>query len=144
MSRRSRRCAKPGCRAWAMRGQLLCRAHRRSSGQPQRTGQTPTGGLYKKLFTAEEWEQIGKQLESAQRSLDEEVSLMRIMIRRVMERVGQQDPDKALPLVRQAMDAICRALRTERVLSGEASDSLAAALGRALNEIGEELGLDGG
>ncbi len=144
MSKGSRRCDKPGCRAWAMRGQLLCRAHRRSSGQAQRAGQAPAGGLYEQLFTAQEREQIGKQLESAQRSLDEEVSLMRIMIRRVMERAGEDDPSRALPLVRQAMDAICRALRTERVLSGEASDSLAGALGRALNEIAEELGLNGG
>lgn len=144
MSKGSRRCAEPGCRAWAMRGQLLCRAHRRSAGQAQHAGQAPAGRLYEQLFTAQEWEEIGQQLESAQRSLDEEVSLMRIMTRRVMERIGQEDPAKALPLVRQAMDAICRALRTERVLSGEASDSLAAALGRALEEIGEELGLNGG
>lgn len=144
MSKGSRRCAEPGCRAWAMRGQLLCRAHRRSEGQPQRTGDTSTGGLYERLFTAQEREQIGQQLESAHCSVDEEVALMRIMIRRVMERIGEEDPAKALPLVRQAMDAICRALRTGRVLSGEASDSLASALGLALNEIGEELGLNGG
>jgi hypothetical protein len=144
MSKGSRRCARRGCRAWAMRGQPLCRAHRRSPGQSQRTAQTPTGGLYEPFFTAPEWEQIRQELQSPQCSLDREVSLMRIMIRRVMERIGQDDPAKALPLVRQAMDAICRALRTERVLSGEASDSLAAALGLALNEIGEELGLPSG
>ena len=48
---------------------------------------------------------------------------------------------KALPLIRQGVDAICRALRTERVLTGESADSLAEAFGVALREIGEELGI---
>lgn len=70
-----------------------------------------------------------------------EVAILRVMIRRVMERSGEADPLKALPLIRQGIDAICRALRTERVLSGESSDSLAAAMAVALREIGEELGI---
>jgi len=66
---------------------------------------------------------------------------MRVMIRRVMERVGVDDPAKALPLVRQGVDAICRALRAQRVLSGEASESLAGAFATAVREMGEELGV---
>ena len=66
---------------------------------------------------------------------------MRVMIRRVMERIGVENPLKALPLIRQGVDAICRALRTERVLSGESAESLTAAFAVALTEIGEELGL---
>ena len=132
MSKESRRCARPGCRAWAMRGQLLCRAHNPSGRASKRTGQTSAGTrhpltaagtrhpFYDGVFSREELEDIARQLESAQHSLEMEVAVMRVMIRRVMERIGQEDPLKALPLIRQGVDAICRALRTERVLTGEA------------------------
>jgi hypothetical protein len=72
-----------------------------------------------------------------------EVAVMRVLIRRVMQRIGEDDPLRALPLVRQGVDAICRALRTQRVLSGEGADSLSAAFAVALREIGEELGIGG-
>lgn len=103
---------------------------------------TKPSDFYSDLFTDHELADIGRQLQSPRRSTDMEVAVMRIMIRRVMERIGEEDPVKALPLIRQGVDAICRALRTERVLSGETSDSLAAAFAVALREIGEELGLD--
>jgi hypothetical protein len=60
-----------------------------------------------------------------------------------MKHLGAQDAVKALPLIRQGVDTICRALRTERVLTGESSDSLASAFAVALREIGEELGVNG-
>ena len=144
MSSDSRRCAMPGCRAWAMRGQLFCRAHKPSAQESEREGQasakTPHR-FYAGVFSQEEQEEIARQLESPQLSLEMEVAVMRIMIRRVMEHVGEEDPIKALPLLRQGVDTICRALRTERVLAGEASESLAEAMATALREIGEELGV---
>jgi hypothetical protein len=60
-----------------------------------------------------------------------------------MERVGEEDPLKALPLVGQGVDAICRALRTERVLTGESAESLTTAFAVALLDIGERLGIGG-
>jgi hypothetical protein len=99
---------------------------------------------YASVFNAEEWALIQHWLESTPDTLDAEVAVMRVLIRRVMERLGADDPAKALPLVRQAVDSICRALRAQRVLKGEAADSLAAAFAVALREIGEELGLEGG
>jgi len=139
----------PGCRARAKRGELFCSAHAQgaldtlSSEQAEADG-TPQAALhsfYASAFSAEELSEIARQLESPQRSTEMEVAVMRVMIRRVMERIGEEDPLKALPLIRQGVDAICRALRTERVLSGEASDSLSAAFAVALREIGEELGI---
>jgi len=100
--------------------------------------------FYASVFSAEELAEIARQLESPQRSMEMEVAVMRVMIRRVMECIGEEDPVKALPLIRQGVDAICRALRTERVLAGETGDSLAAAFAVALREIGEELGIDSG
>ncbi len=100
--------------------------------------------FYASVFTKEEWAEIKEQLASPQLSLEMEVAVMRILIRRVMERIGEEDPLKALPLVRQGVDAICRALRSQRVLTGESADSLAEAFAVALREIGEELGLEQG
>jgi hypothetical protein len=101
---------------------------------------SPPTRFYENVFSAEELKDIGQQLASAAGELDMEVAVMRVMIRRVMERIGIDDPAKALPLVRQGVDAICRALRAQRVLSGEASESLAGAFATALREMGEELG----
>jgi hypothetical protein len=39
---------------------------------------------------------------------------MEVLVTRVMERIGTEDPLKALPLIRQGVDAICGALRTRR------------------------------
>jgi hypothetical protein len=99
---------------------------------------------YASLFSAGEWALIQQWLESTPAGLDAEVAVMRVLIRRVMEHLGADDPATALPLVRQAVDSICRALRAQRVLRNEAADSLAAAVAVALREMAEELGIDGG
>ncbi|MEM4724990.1 MAG: hypothetical protein QXP01_08270 [Candidatus Hadarchaeum sp.] len=104
----------------------------------------PGHRFYASVFTAEEWAEIKEQLAASELSLEMEVAVMRILIRRVMERLGEEDPAKALPLVRQGVDAICRALRSQRVLTGETADSLAEAFAVALREIGEELGVEQG
>jgi len=101
----------------------------------------PSSSFYASLFTEQELADIGRQLQPPHRSTAMEVAVMRVMIRRVMDSIGTTDPAKALPLIRQGVDAVCRALRTERLLTGEASDSLASAFAVALREIGEELGL---
>jgi hypothetical protein len=99
---------------------------------------------YANVFSSRELDLIQRWLESTPDRLDAEVAVMRVLIRRVMERLGADDPAKALPLVRQAVDSICRALRAERVLRGEAADSLAAAIAVAVREMAEELGIEGG
>lgn len=109
---------------------------------PMPTEKKPGHRFYASVFTPEEWAEIKEQLASPDLSLEMEVAVMRILIRRVMERIGEEDPLKALPLVRQGVDAICRALRSQRVLTGETADSLAEAFAVALREIGEELGLE--
>ncbi|MBC7260510.1 MAG: hypothetical protein H5T63_00740, partial [Chloroflexi bacterium] len=97
----------------------------------------PGQRFYTSAFTPEEWAEIKEQLATPELSLEMEVAVMRVLIRRVMERIGEDDPVKALPLVRQGVDAICRALRSQRVLTGEAADSLSEAFAVALREIGE-------
>lgn len=168
MARDSRRCAVAGCRAWARHGDTLCRSHAGAAGSRDlsaganaagregqlalpgcgpasrassrhHSGDGNLTGLYAHTFTPEERAEIARQLASPQRTLEAEVAVMRVMIRRVMERIGEDDPLRALPLIRQGVDAICRALRTERVLSGEGADSLAGAFAVAVREIAEEM-----
>ncbi len=98
--------------------------------------------FYASAFDAGELQEIERQLAAPHMSTEMEVALMRVMIRRVMEAIGTQNPVKALPLIRQGVETICRALRTERVLMGESSDSLANAFAVALREIGEEMGAE--
>jgi hypothetical protein len=112
---------------------------RRKTSQVSETCEV-SDSFYSSVFSAEEWAEIGRMLNAPFCSMEMEVAVLRVLIRRVLERIGADDPLKALPLVRQGVDAICRALRTERVLTGESADSLAAAFATALNEIGEELG----
>jgi len=100
-----------------------------------------SASFYESVFSPQELEDIGRLLDSEEHRLDMEVAVMRVMIRRVMAHMGVDDPAQALPLVREAVDAICRALRTQRVLSGEASESLAGAFATALREMGEEIGV---
>ncbi|MBM4432183.1 MAG: hypothetical protein FJ026_17815 [Chloroflexi bacterium] len=124
---------------------------RRQIPQVSKTGEV-SDSFYASVFSPEEWAEIGRLLNapscpatSAGRStssLEMEVAVLRVLIRRVLERVGADDPLKALPVVRQGVEIICRALRTERMLTGESADSLAAAFATALREIGEELGLE--
>jgi hypothetical protein len=98
--------------------------------------------FYASAFGEQELHEIADQLQSPQLSTELEVAVMRVLIRRVMQRIGEKDPLKALPLIRLGVDAICRALRTERVLSGASADSLSGAFATALREMGEELGVD--
>ena len=96
---------------------------------------------YAGMLSAEEWAQVRQWLESPADTVQAEVAVLRVLIRRVMERVGGDDPARALPLVRQAVDSICRARRAQRVLTGDAADSLAAAFAVVLREMGEEMGI---
>ena len=98
--------------------------------------------FYASAFDAGELEEIERQLAAPHMSTEMEVAVMRVMIRRVMKHLGAHDPVRAMPLIRQGVNTICRALRTERVLTGESSDSLTNAFAVALREIGEEVGLN--
>ena len=93
--------------------------------RPDGTGgpaETSLESFYADVLTEEERSEMARQLASSQRTTEEEVAMMRVLIRRVMERIGA-------------------ASDSERVLTGEAADSLSNAFGVALREIGEELGI---
>ncbi|MFQ5886807.1 MAG: hypothetical protein ACE5II_06195, partial [Anaerolineae bacterium] len=83
--RESKKCAKPGCRAWAMRGEELCYAHLRKR------------GLYRRFFTEEEVREIEEVASSSlqdpagnQLTLDDVIEVLKVLIGRVVDR--EQDP----------------------------------------------------
>lgn len=132
-------CAYPGCRAHAMRGERWCRAHH--PGLPRRGG-APAGnrnayrhGLYARWFSTAEREQLADV--AGLQGLTAEISVLRVAIARLLA-AGDDDLSAAerLAVVARGVDAIGRALRTQRLLSGEHADGLAAALEQVLAELG--------
>jgi len=126
--RESKKCAKPGCRAWAMRGEELCYAHLRKR------------GLYRRFFTDEEVQEIEEVASSNELTLDDVIEVLKVLIGRVVDR--EEDSSKALPLVERGVRSLVSALKARRALSGEAADGLAAAFAQALDELSTELGIE--
>lgn len=126
--RESKKCAKPGCRAWAMRGEELCYAHLRKR------------GLYRRFFTEEEVQEIEEVASSNELTLDDVIEVLKVLIGRVVDR--EEDSSKALPLVERGVRSLVTALKAKRALSGEAADGLAAAFAQALDELSTELGIE--
>ena len=71
-----------------------------------------------------------------------EVALLRSVIRRLSANGGIPNPMlKGLAELRHQVEALCTALKTERVLAGREEDAIAATLARVLEELGDELEL---
>lgn len=126
--RESKKCTKPGCRAWAMRGEELCYAHLRKR------------GLYRRFFTEEEVQEIEEVASSNELTLEDVIEVLKVLIARVVDR--EKDPSKALPLVARGVRSLVSVLKAKRALSGEAADGLAAAFAQALDELSTELGIE--
>lgn len=94
--------------------------------------------IYRRFFTAEEIQEIEDMATNAH-SLDEEIEMLKVLLRRVLER--EKDPRKALKLASVGVKRLADTLRAKRALSGEAADGLAAAMAQALDEIGNEVGI---
>lgn len=133
--RGSKKCAKPGCRAWAVKGEELCYAHLRKR------------GLYRRFFTEEEVREIEEVASSSLQdpagnglTLEDVIEVLKVLIGRVVDR--EANPSKALPLVARGVRSLVSALKAKRALSGEAADGLAAACAQALDELSNELGIE--
>jgi len=84
---------------------------------------------------------------SAERSLEDEIGVARVTLRRVMAQMDQTPADsetlvKLGALVMTGARTIARLLRDERALTGKAADGIAGAIGQALDELSVELGLE--
>ena len=95
-------------------------------------------GFYAELFTPQEILDMARY--AADPDLDDEIGILKVLIRRVVE--AEENPSKSLALITRAVGQLTRSLKARRALSGEAANGLAGAIAAALDEIGNELGLD--
>ena len=107
-------------------------------------------GFYSDRFRSGEIDDL-ETLATAQTGLQEEISLMRVLIRRVLEHADEQhdaspDPNAALEIWSNTLNALGNAssrlaglLRTQQVLSSGSSNEILDALSTALQEVTLEL-----
>lgn len=152
-----RPCQHEGCHAWARKEGTLCSSH---SPRPRQTAPLPEGQattaadnaanqrllleFFRDIFTPEEYQVVDGLVTTKGQPMEVEMAIIRVLLHRVMKSIGTEDPQQALPIVRQAVDAMCRTLRTQRVISGEAGDSFTETLARLVAQWTELSGPDEG
>ena len=107
----------------------------------------PVDGFYSDQFSPEELALVAAFVSDA--NLDDEIWLQRVLNHRLFRFLDEADGDRAIELstlvkVAGALGAgttrVARLLRDQQLLSGGASDSLAAAIDSALAEMAAEEG----
>jgi hypothetical protein len=100
----------------------------------------PKRGFYARSFSDEEVLEIGR-LALADLSLDEEIGMLRILMRRVIE--ADLLPGEAIELFGKATDQLRRLMETKvrLVRQGLSSHAIDEAMDKALDELAEELGI---
>ena len=98
-------------------------------------------GFYSRTFSEAELVEIG-QLAVAELGLDEEIAMLRVLMRRVLE--SDMPPADAVELFGRASGQLRRLVVTRADLEsrGESAESVETAIGRALDELSEELGVE--
>jgi len=94
-------------------------------------------GFYSRTFSDDEILDVGRLAAVA---LEEEIGMLRVCMRRVLE--ADIDPAKTLQLLSKGVGQLAKLMRAKRSLSGEAADGLAEAFAKALDELSTELGID--
>jgi hypothetical protein len=97
-------------------------------------------GFYDSMFSDEELLDVGRLAAAGDVSLDQEIGMLRIAMRRVLD--APIDPARALQLLGRACSQLATLMRAKRALSGEAADGLAGAFAKALDELSSELGVE--
>lgn len=143
-----KRCRRPGCRNWAMRGRAYCWPHRADEGSEgrgeERVGEQDTGtGLgagssveTRHLFVRRVDAALSR-LESTMagpESLADEIGALRLVLARLL--VAEEDPARLASSIPRIVDATVRAMRAQRTLSGALAESVTEALTQLLIELG--------
>ncbi len=143
---RGRPCARPGCRAWAMRGAEQCRAHQPTANQASPPGsagerrdraaelfqQRLERGSYRDLFDQRIAGVIARA--GSEGSLNDEIGALRLVLARVL--AEEEDPARLATSIPRIVDAVVRAVRAQRTLSGSMAEDLTEALTQMLIELG--------
>lgn len=122
----------------------LCWAHSDQHMKHNDGADTKGSDLYARQLSQQELDDIRALAED--RSLNSELVLNRVFLRRLLVALQESDDLDAAQLARLApiifrgTQAIARLLREDQVLSSNADD-LPEAIGQALDALGEELGL---
>ncbi len=79
--------------------------------------------------------------------IDAEIALLRVLIRKVLTKDGKEGKEGVATQpdakeVRLHIEALCKALRLQHLLTGRAADKLAQSLANSLEQVGVQLGLD--
>jgi hypothetical protein len=137
------------CRAWAVHGTNppRCQAHANLSdvgASGSAAEEEPS--FYQRQLTSKEVADLVAH--AGEGTLTDEIAINRIILRRLLtvlrenEALTMQDLTNVAPLVFRGTRAVARLLRQERALSGEAADGIAGAIGKALDELSTEIGLE--
>ncbi len=114
--------------------------HRKRGGQPGNTNALKHG-FYASSFTSTEAADLDAVLAQ---NLDDEISMLRVALRRTFEVVANaENADAAcfaLSALGQASTRLAGLLKTQRLLQGSGSVDVAAALNQALGDVVKEFG----
>jgi hypothetical protein len=97
-------------------------------------------GFYSRTFSEDEILDVGRLAAAGDVSVEEEIGMLRVCMRRVLE--ADIDPAKSLQLLSKGVGQLAKLMRAKRALSGDAADGLADAFAKALDELSTELGID--
>jgi hypothetical protein len=152
----STRTGKP-CRAWAIRGSNppTCATHAgrtKDAGAPLANVNRQAHGFYSAALDPNELADLVAFADDL--SLNDEIALARVILRRVMihlklpvtdrpaeQRIDDADLARLAGLVLAGTRTVARLLRDQRALSGDAADGFAGAIAQALDELSTEIGL---
>jgi hypothetical protein len=151
-----KRCAREGCRAWAMRGAATCRVHavgttgpRGVAGADDRVANE--AGEERERRAHEFWSRLergdyrdllertlAKLVEQAGRegALTEEIGTLRVVLKTLLNTDLKEHADELSVSIPRLVNAIVRALKAQRAISGQTAGDLTEALTRVLLEMG--------
>lgn len=102
--------------------------------------QTPKIGFYKTAYTLEEVADLVNLEMNGE--LGDELTAVRVAIRRVMEKLGEEletaEYARMAALVFRGANTMAQLLRTRRAISGQAMDGLLGAIAQGLQELETE------
>ncbi len=134
-------CEHYGCRAWAVRGKTLCQAH--LTQQERASTGSQNGGHNKGLSQAHA--ALERRIDEAvsryaaatgleRESLTEEIGALRIVLARLL--AEEDDPARLATSIPRVVDAVVRAVRTQRAIDGAMAEGLTDAVTQVLIELG--------
>ena len=151
-----KRCAREGCRAWAMRGQESCRVHTVGTTGTRGVAGAGTGvaneadaererraaefqrrleqGDYRDLLERT----LAKLVEQAGRdgALTEEIGALRVVMKTLLNTDLKAHAEELSVSIPRIVNATVRALKAQRAISGQTAGDLTEALTRVLLEMG--------